>query len=223
MTRDKKWADLGRLLGYTGIPGLATQMRNSYSRVILPYEQFCERVRNSPALSPNKQQRDASLKTHVNIQTSGLGRASTPDSAGEDDSPPSSPLSSTSSPLSEPPDEADLKEMNGVKSESSRPRRSTRHNEQEQGARKSGCRQVAVRSPLRCVAGTRRTSTANENGVAGAEAGPSKEPRQPSEVSCSTLRPVVERSHGRDPRHTAALRDMSEEGPGREDAHLRRM
>lgn len=63
MTRDKTWADLGRLLGYTGIPGLATQMRNSYTRVILPYEQFCEQVRNSPTLSPSKPC-DPGLKTH---------------------------------------------------------------------------------------------------------------------------------------------------------------
>lgn len=137
VTRDKKWADLGRLLGYTGIPGLATQIRNSYNRVILPYEQFCERVRNSAALSPSKQ-RDPNLKTHVHIQSSnGLGRLSTPASINDDDSPPSSPLTSTSSPLSEPPDEADLKEANGVKSESTRPRRSTRHASQEQVGRTS--------------------------------------------------------------------------------------
>ena len=111
-------------------------MRNSYNRVILPYEQFCDRVRNSAALSPNKQ-RDATLKSHTNIQsTSGIGRLSTPVSNVDDDSPPSSPLSSTSSPLSEPPDEADAKETNGVKSESSRPRRSARHASTEQTTRK---------------------------------------------------------------------------------------
>ena len=149
VTRDKKWADLGRLLGYTGIPGLATQMRNSYSRVILPYEQFCERVRNSAALSPNKQ-RDASLKTHTNIQsTSGIGRLSTPVSNVDDESPPSSPLSSTSSPLSEPPDEADARETNGVKSESSRPRRSTRHASTEQTIRKLDCHSSVARWLIR--------------------------------------------------------------------------
>lgn len=132
MTRDKKWADLGRLLGYTGIPGLATQMRNSYNRVILPYEQFCERVRNSPALSPSKP-RDPGLKTHTNIQTSTtLPQLSTAESAADDDSPPSSPLTATSSPLSEPPDESDMKEANGAKSDASRPRRSTRNSTQDQ-------------------------------------------------------------------------------------------
>lgn len=51
VTKQKKWADIGRLLGYTGIPGLSTQIKNSYTRVILPYEHFCERVKNSPALA----------------------------------------------------------------------------------------------------------------------------------------------------------------------------
>lgn len=114
VTKGKKWADLGRLLGYGGVPGLSTQLRNSYTRVILPYEHFCERVRNSPNLAYNKP-RDPQLKTHVNIQSSGKQN-------GADDSPPSSPLTATSSPLSEPPDESDLKDM---KSET-KPRRSTR-------------------------------------------------------------------------------------------------
>ncbi|KIP08343.1 hypothetical protein PHLGIDRAFT_35021 [Phlebiopsis gigantea 11061_1 CR5-6] len=112
VTRNKKWADLGRLLGYGGIPGLATQIKNSYARVILPYEHFCNHVRNSPNLSPAKQT-DPNLKTHMNIQTAGKSARS---SVGVDDeSPPSSPLSSSSSPLSEPPDESEA-----------RPRRSAR-------------------------------------------------------------------------------------------------
>ncbi|KAI9000697.1 PLU-1-like protein-domain-containing protein [Trametes punicea] len=166
VTREKKWADLGRLLGYTGIPGLATQIRNSYSRVILPYEQFCERVRNSPALSPNKP-RDPQLKTHVNIQSAGsVGRLSTPGSMMDDDSPPSSPLTATSSPLSEPPDEGDLKDANGIKAESSRPRRSARHTSQEHGAR------------------ARRASTANEQGGTGFAKVASQDSKSPSDLHC---------------------------------------
>jgi hypothetical protein len=38
--------DLGRILGYRGIPGLSTQIKNSYTRVILPFEHFCDRARN---------------------------------------------------------------------------------------------------------------------------------------------------------------------------------
>ncbi|KAL4247157.1 [histone H3]-trimethyl-L-lysine(4) demethylase [Abortiporus biennis] len=123
VTRAKKWADLGRLLGYGGVPGLATQMKNSYSRVILPYEHFCEHVRNSPNLTLNKPH-DPQLKTHSNLQSS--GKASTSANGGStaaDISPPSSPLTVTSSPLSEPPDEGDYKD--------SKLRRSTRQTSQE--------------------------------------------------------------------------------------------
>ncbi|KAI9064868.1 hypothetical protein FKP32DRAFT_1591090 [Trametes sanguinea] len=167
VTREKKWADLGRLLGYTGIPGLATQIRNSYSRVILPYEQFCERVRNSPALSPNKP-RDPQLKTHINIQSAGsVGRLSTPNSMmGDDESPPSSPLTATSSPLSEPPDEGDYKDTNGVKAESSRPRRSTRHTSQDNGAR------------------ARRASTANEHNGQGYAKTATQDNKSPNDLHC---------------------------------------
>ncbi len=126
VTRSKKWADLGRLLGYGGIPGLATQMKNSYARVILPYEHFCEHVRNSPNMSPSKPH-DPTLKTHMNIQSAGKSVRSS--IGAGDDSPPSSPLTATSSPLSEPPDESD-------KNDSTRPRRSARQTSHEQSTRK---------------------------------------------------------------------------------------
>ncbi|KAI0775906.1 PLU-1-like protein-domain-containing protein [Trametes elegans] len=166
VTKEKKWADLGRLLGYTGIPGLATQIRNSYTRVILPYEQFCEHVRSSSALSPNKP-RDPQLKTHVNIQSaSSSGRLSTPNSMMDDESPPSSPLTATSSPLSEPPDEGDVKDANGLKSEMSRPRRSARHASQEQNTR------------------ARRASTANDPNGLGLAKTASQDSKSPSELHC---------------------------------------
>ncbi|KAI0080843.1 hypothetical protein K474DRAFT_1657340 [Panus rudis PR-1116 ss-1] len=117
VTRGKKWADVGRVLGYGGIPGLSTQIKSSYARVILPYEHFQERVRSSPSLALNKHH-DPQLKTHMNIQTKTNG----PKSANGD-SPPSSPLTATSSPLSEPPDESDRIE--------SRLRRTTRQNPQD--------------------------------------------------------------------------------------------
>lgn len=119
VTRGKKWADIGRLLGYGGIPGLSTQMKNSYARVILPYEHFQDRVKNSPNMSLLKHH-DPQLKTHQNTQTKG-GSASNGAKANGEDSPPSSPLTATSSPLSEPPDEADHKL-----------RRSTRQTSQDQ-------------------------------------------------------------------------------------------
>ena len=117
MTRAKKWADLGRLLGYGGIPGLATQMKNSYARVILPYEHFCERVKNSPNMSPGKYT-DHTLKTHVNIQSAGKASRT---SAGDDETP-SSPLTDSDSELSSVPDESDYR------NDTARPRRSTRQN-----------------------------------------------------------------------------------------------
>ncbi|KAH9855011.1 PLU-1-like protein-domain-containing protein [Lenzites betulinus] len=166
VTREKKWADLGRLLGYTGIPGLATQIRNSYSRVILPFEQFCERVRRSAALSPAKT-RDPQLKTHVNIQSAGsAGRLSTPTSAMDEDSPPSSPLTATSSPLSEPPDEGETKDSNGVKAESSRPRRSTRNISQDKGTR------------------ARRASTVNDTSLLSFAKTATTDPKSSLELHC---------------------------------------
>ncbi|KAI0065783.1 hypothetical protein BV25DRAFT_1879666 [Artomyces pyxidatus] len=128
VTKTKKWADLGRLLGYGGIPGLSTQIKNSYTRVILPYENFCERVRASPALSSlATASRDPQLRTHVNTQTLGkrsrsagasvgAGPSSAQDNNAEDvdmDSAPSSPLTASSSPLSEPPDETEVKQEPG--------------------------------------------------------------------------------------------------------------
>ncbi|TFY58942.1 hypothetical protein EVG20_g7972, partial [Dentipellis fragilis] len=115
VTKAKKWADLGRLLGYGGIPGLSTQIKNSYTRVILPYEHFCERVRKSPTLSHlTTAHGDPQLRTHVNIQAGPgakrrLGSTSVRGTA-EPESPPSSPLTATSSPLSEPPDESETKD-----------------------------------------------------------------------------------------------------------------
>ena len=112
VTKGKKWADLGRYLGYTGISGLSTQIKNSYTRVILPYEHWCEHVRASPLASLATTPRgDSQLRTHTNIQKrmwSGVS-ASRPDRDGSM-SPPDSPLTATSSPLSEPPEESEVKE-----------------------------------------------------------------------------------------------------------------
>jgi hypothetical protein len=131
VTKGKKWSDLGRILGYRGIPGLSTQIRNSYTRVILPYEHFCDRARNLPGASPVT--RDPHLKTHRNIQSpempSRLSATVTTPVGGT--SPPSSPLTATSSLLSEPPDESDHKE--GSRSASARPRRSARMGSQDSG------------------------------------------------------------------------------------------
>lgn len=133
VTKGKKWSDLGRVLGYRGIPGLSTQIKNSYTRVILPFEHFCERAKNSPAISPLIT-RDAHLKTHTNIQ----GSTSKSSKAGLDSvdgtTTPGSPFSTSSSPLSEPPDESESRDAKGA---SSRPRRSTRMSSLEQSPKKA--------------------------------------------------------------------------------------
>lgn len=120
VTKNKKWSDLGRKLGYRGIPGLSTQLRNSYTRVILPFEHFCERARNSPALSPM-------IKGGFTTKNS---RLSTTVVAADASSPPSSPLTASSSPLSEPPDDNESKDINGVKAPKAR--RSARAVSQDQ-------------------------------------------------------------------------------------------
>jgi histone demethylase JARID1 len=104
VNRTKKWADLGRILGYTGVPGLSAQLKNSYSRVILPYEDFCERVRNSPALSPVKNSGESHLRTALAYQTA-LKMSNVPLMA-KDDPEEKVPVSPTpSSPLSDVTDE----------------------------------------------------------------------------------------------------------------------
>ncbi|GJE84541.1 PLU-1-like protein-domain-containing protein [Phanerochaete sordida] len=119
VTKTKKWADLGRLLGYGGVPGLATQLKNSYARVILPYEHFCDHVRNSPNMSPSTKQSDPNLKTHTNIQTAGKPGGSSMERDNE--SPPSSPLSTTSSELSDLPDDSETRLRRSVRQTQDQP------------------------------------------------------------------------------------------------------
>lgn len=135
VNKGKKWADLGRLLGFSGIPGLSTQIKNSYTRVILPYEHFCERVRNNPSISRVDKRvpspdpsRGSNANPHTSMtlmSTRGKSRMSASAaprqkdrdveptvkeegaSVYDDNSPPLSPLSSASSTLSDPPDERD--------------------------------------------------------------------------------------------------------------------
>ncbi len=106
---------MGRHLGYSGISGLSTQMKNSYTRVILPYEHWCDHVRASPLASLATAPRgDSQLRTHTNTQKRMWSAGSGPTSSKPDGdgsmSPPDSPLTATSSPLSEPPEESEVKE-----------------------------------------------------------------------------------------------------------------
>ncbi|KAI0032364.1 PLU-1-like protein-domain-containing protein [Vararia minispora EC-137] len=66
VNKARKWADLGRLLGYGGVPGLSTQIKNAYMRVILPFEKFHRHVINSPALANvSTVHRNPALHTHA--------------------------------------------------------------------------------------------------------------------------------------------------------------
>ncbi|KAL1664298.1 hypothetical protein GGF50DRAFT_101902 [Schizophyllum commune] len=94
VTKAKQWADLGRVLGYRGVPGLSTQIKNSYARIILPYEHYMARVKNSPAMSPivaNTTPGAAAPAT-----PSKLSINTVPSASMKDESPPSSPLSAVS-------------------------------------------------------------------------------------------------------------------------------
>ncbi|KAK7049753.1 hypothetical protein VNI00_005784 [Paramarasmius palmivorus] len=140
VNKGKKWQEVARILGYRGIPGLANQIKNSYTRVILPYEDFCERGKNTPSTPP----RGATKKpTHVNTGTpSKLSRLSA--TASNPGSAPSSPLTATSSPLSEPPDESE------TKNQQTKLRRSTRQGPQDQNNKdkKSGLPTPALTPPV---------------------------------------------------------------------------
>ncbi|KAJ7068692.1 PLU-1-like protein-domain-containing protein [Mycena amicta] len=125
VTKKKQWSDLGRILGYSGIPGLSTQLKNSYTRVILPYEEY--EARNAAkelhkAPTPKK-------------PVSGIGEDKRLSSVAKVDEPPDSPLTTRSSPLSEPPEDGGEPKSNGAKS--NRPRRSMRMGSQTAGMRSS--------------------------------------------------------------------------------------
>ncbi|KAJ3718020.1 jumonji superfamily protein [Lentinula guzmanii] len=117
VTKGKKWPEVARTLGYTSVQGLSTQIKNSYARVILPYEDFCERGRNTPFSPPQS----SASKPPIHIQTPGKApRSSATPAFTGDDSTASSPLTASSSPLSEPPDESESREQGP------RPRKNTR-------------------------------------------------------------------------------------------------
>ncbi|KAJ7693917.1 jumonji superfamily protein [Mycena rosella] len=130
VTKKKLWSDLGRILGYHGIPGLSTQLKNSYTRVILPFEEYEARNASKESTKPPP----------VKKATNGNGEEKRPRSTlsakSMDLSPPDSPLTSTSSPLSEPPEDGEHK-ANGSKPVS-RPRRSTRMGSHDQSSKTPG-------------------------------------------------------------------------------------
>lgn len=97
VTKSKRWGELGRVLGYTGIPGLSAQLKNAYTRIILPYENFYNHVRNSPSLSPGTPRNNQAQASQSTPSAGRMGRQT----VGMNGTGPSR----LSSPLSEIPDD----------------------------------------------------------------------------------------------------------------------
>ncbi|KIY52300.1 hypothetical protein FISHEDRAFT_35625, partial [Fistulina hepatica ATCC 64428] len=72
VVKGRKWTEIGLALGYRGIPGLSTQIKSSYIRVILPYEHFCDRV-SIPILSIPWHGASHQLKTSTSTTASSAG------------------------------------------------------------------------------------------------------------------------------------------------------
>ncbi|KAF5332034.1 hypothetical protein D9758_014588 [Tetrapyrgos nigripes] len=134
VNKDRKWIDVGRALGYIGLPTLPAQLRSAYTRIILPYEDFCERGRNTPLSPP----RSSHNKPQVN------GTPGNPTNNTGDVSAPSSPLTTSSSPLSEPPDESESKDQVA----NAKPRRSTRRMSQVETPKKSTVEPTPLATPV---------------------------------------------------------------------------
>ena len=100
---------------------MSTQLKNSYLRVILPFEHLSQSYRSSPPF-PNAINGDGKEILSVKIQISALNG---PDGSNTL-SGPASPLSISSSPLSEPPDDSDILSTD-LLNEATKPRRSVRN------------------------------------------------------------------------------------------------
>ncbi|KAJ7734042.1 jumonji superfamily protein [Mycena maculata] len=140
VTKKKLWSDLGRILGYHGIPGLSTQLKNSYTRVILPFEEY--EARNASKEKDAKPPLPKKITNGVNGVNGDEKRSrSSLSTKSMDVSPPDSPLTSTSSPLSEPPEDGEHK-ANGKPAR----RRSTRMGSHDQ--KTPGPSNLLAASPL---------------------------------------------------------------------------
>lgn len=122
MSKGKKWSEVGRVLGYGGIPGLSTQLRNSYVRIILPYEHFSEGARSSSTRSTSKA-RNAAMFNRERAQTPPPRSAVSASRFAES----YSPRSNTSSPLSEPPDDLEVGDIGEPNFSTPKPRKSMRN------------------------------------------------------------------------------------------------
>ncbi|CAK5275278.1 unnamed protein product [Mycena citricolor] len=128
VSKNKLWSELGRILGYSGIPGLSTQLKNSYTRVILPFEEYeaknASKEASKAPLSVSKAPQPIPSKAPAVEEKQLTSVPLKP----MDISPPESPLTATSSPLSEPPEDGEraTEKTAAATAAAGRPRRSTR-------------------------------------------------------------------------------------------------
>lgn len=109
VSKNKKWAELGQLMGYQSIPGLASQLKNSYMKIILPFENYSDHVRSAPipeATNP------------LSAETNGSAEAPAAPT-GDSGSAPPSPLSQ----LSDLGEDVEMLDSTASGAKSSRPRR----------------------------------------------------------------------------------------------------
>ena len=105
--------------------------------------------------------RDPHLKTHTNIQSAGkIPRSGSGVTGVDDKSPPSSPLTATSSPLSEPPDDGEYKNGDGGRSAGSRARRNARTGSQDRQAGRFRATKISISVSLLSLKRHRRKQRA---------------------------------------------------------------
>ncbi|KAG8897367.1 hypothetical protein FRB99_008207, partial [Tulasnella sp. 403] len=129
VSRTKQWGEVARIMGYDGLVGVSSQLKNAYTRIILPFEQFSDHIRNSPSMSllspasfrfyppsaPSRMRMGAKTVTPTPTRMSRARAASKANtnsvSAPKSATPTrtSTPMSISSSSLSEPPEDVDIK------------------------------------------------------------------------------------------------------------------
>lgn len=144
-------------------------------------------MRNSPTLSTSPSgNRDPHLKTHTNIQTTRIRNGHNRDVT----SPPSSPLTSSSSVLSDVPEDGDYKERNGSRAEGMSSRRNTKSTSHDQSSRAFLFLFAAHLTKLgpRCLATRKRRNVTSQMS-------PAPPTSQPDDVTKLTQEVSIKRCH----------------------------
>ncbi|KDQ08859.1 hypothetical protein BOTBODRAFT_148481 [Botryobasidium botryosum FD-172 SS1] len=72
VTRGRLWGDIGRTMGYEGVTAISTQLKNAYTRIILPFENFSARVRGPGATPGTRHPSESTQSTPLRTR---MGRA----------------------------------------------------------------------------------------------------------------------------------------------------